>query len=543
MRIGLINVKKLTRARDTFRPGWRIFIAAVFLLSVFLWFAALHQLKSLASIVDDATLRTRGLILSALILPPLAAALFRKNDFGRLFFVLAIIFNLLTIILITLVCVYAAATTRGAEQALASILLLLMLSLLVYQVGPCYVLILSLLPFGRWKAFRRQVKDSLRLWSGEWKGEGEPRWLGPGETPYLNAGTPYRLALGWLSLAFGVATFLASLFSLVNSEFVPAVRRLEFSSAWRMLSGFETTPPSDWPEMAQDATNSMLMLLTAFFFFFLFGYFLAQWQRENVVIYRTPLLRHMTSADLLLLRSFGDDAKYVGRTHNALMGLFRLYGWGFTFEELVVNRMKYLGQVRLLDVEHKRKELLSKWGVRFIARVLGPDRLEKFLTVVFPAIWYRLPAKGGARYYIKAEENDEKWKEEIKQAMSLARMVIMVLGTTDSVEWEMRQLLGHPRLSEKTLFVMPPLIRKKNYRARWEQFTDFVCATRDCDRRLMEKVNPKRVLAVIISGDTLVVITSKRTLDTYYESALDVATILAVAGPSQTAKLIPGYLK
>jgi hypothetical protein len=541
MRIAIIDVKRLTKVRETFRPGPRLLTAIVFLLSVFFWFAGLHQLRSLSTIIDDAAVRTRGLILAAVILPLLAAALPRKNDFSRLFFALAILLNLLTITILILVGASAMSTSRGAEQAFYFIFLLVLFFLLVYQVGPCYVLLLSLIPFGRWKAFREQVRYSLHLWAGEWKGPDEPQQFGAGER-HRTKGTPYRMAVGWVSLAFGAVTFLATLFSLVNREFVPAVRRLELSRAWQMVSGFQTTPPGDWSDVAYEAADTLIVLLVAFFFFFLFGFFRTQWQRENVVTYRTPLLQHMTSSDLLLLRSFSDDAKYVGRTHGNWMLMFRVYAWSFTFEQLIVNRLKYLGEVRLVDIRHERKELLEKGGVRFVARVVGGERLKRFLAAVFPAVWHRLPAKGGVRYYIEAAENDEgKWKAEVGQAMSLARMIVMVLGTTDSLRWEMGQI-EERSLSEKTLFVMPPLIRKKSYRERWQRFTDIVCASRDCDRRVLGQVNPRRVLAVVLRADTLVIITSKRTLDTFYESALDVATILTVAGPGLTAKLVPKYL-
>jgi hypothetical protein len=93
------------------------------------------------------------------------------------------------------------------------------------------------------------------------------------------------------------------------------------------------------------------------------------------------------------------------------------------------------------------------------------------------------------------------------------------------------------------LFVMPPLIRKKNYRARWQLFINFVCATGEHDRQQLEKINPKRVLAAVVRGNTLVIITGKVSSQRFYESALDVATILTVIDPQQVGKLIPKYLK
>jgi hypothetical protein len=538
LRIGLINVTKLTRVRDTFKPVWRIIATVTFLLSVFFWLAAAHRLKSLSQVVYDPTVRTRALILAVVVLPPLAAAMFRRSDFGRLFFALATAFNLATISLFMLVCVYMIASSQGAEQAFFALMLLLPFMLWVYHVVPCYVLFFSLIPFGRWKAYRQQVNYSLRLWSGEWKGPDGHHEVGPGEKLYLTPGAGYRLALGWLSFAFGVVILTASLFSLVNSEFVPAVRRLELSRAWRMVSGFQTTPPGDWPSTASQVTDFALVLLIASFCFFVFGYFLTQWRRENVTVYTTPLLKHMTLSDLLLLRSYSDDVKYVARSKNRLwMLVFGAYSWSFTFEQLVVERLKYLGRVRMMDVRHEREEMLEKWGVKFIAALLGKDRLRKLLVYVLPAVWYRLPAQGGVRYYVEGE-----WRGEIDEAMSRARVVVMMLGTTDSLKEEMGQVekLG---LWEKTLFVMPPLIRKKSYVGRWRQFVDLACAAHEYDRRTLERMNPKRVLAAVVRGNGLVVITGKQSSQKFYESALDVAALLTVADPEQSRKLIPEYLK
>lgn len=559
MNIALINVKTLTRVRETFRPGWRIFIAIIFLLAVFFWLAALHQLKSLAPIVNDATVRTRTLILAAVVLPPLAVGLFRKDYFGRLFFALATAFNLATIALLMLVCLYGLLTERGVGQALVFLILVVLFMLWVYQLRHCYVSWLSLIPFGRWKVYRQQVNLCLRLWSGEWKGLEGPEEVGAGETPYLTPGTPYRLALGWLSFALGVVAILTVIFSFANDEFLPAVGRLELSRAWQMLSSFETTPPDSGSSVMLHATNTISVFILGMFFFFAFGYFRTQWQREHVRIYSTPLLRHMTPRDLLLLRSFSDDVKSVTRsTNNPVLGILRAYGWSFTFEQMIVNRLRYLGRVRLVDIKQDREELLREWGKKVIARV-RPAGLHELLTsvarpvwaalrgllmAVFPAVWYRLPAQGGVRTYLEGERGDEKWRAEIGVAIARARAIIVLLGTTDSLLWEMGQIrkLG---FAEKTLFVMPPLIIKKKYRARWEQFAGRVCAASEEDRRRLEKVNPKRVLAAVVRGDTLVVLTAGRRLHTAagYESALDVATILTVADPAQARRLIPRYLK
>lgn len=549
MRVGLINVTNLTRVRETFRPGWRTFISVTFLLSVFFWWAIVHRLKSLSPLVDDETFRARTLILATATLIPLLAALFRRGDFARLFFAAATVFNIATLTLILLASLSLSspvALQDGTAVFFAILGVLFVFAIYAKQlIQPCYLLLVSLMPFGRWKAFRTQVVCCLRLWSGEWKGVVESQ-VGAGEKPYLTPGVRRRLAVGWLSFAFGLLIFGLAFFGLLNDAFLPAVFRLELSRAWHMLATFHLPAPGESQVTFWSAAAQVTYVMSVFFFglvfFFVFGFFWTQWRRENVPVYRVPLLQHMTPSDLLLLRSFNDDVKYVSRPKSAWTIIFKMYRWSYTFEQLIVNRLKYLGRVRLIDVAQEREGLLDEWGLRHVGRVVGRDRLQKFLSSVFPAVWRRLPAQGGVRYYIEAEQGKETWREEIEKAMALARVIVVVLGTTPSLMWEVCRIeqLG---LSGKTLFVMPPLIRKKNYRARWQQFADFVCESRACDERLLKKVNPKRVLAAVVRDDSLVIMTGKASSQTFYESALDVATILAVNDPAQSGKMIQKFLK
>lgn len=116
MRIGIINVANLTGVRETFQPGWRTVITITFLFSVFFWWSAVHQLKSLSPPVDDETLRTKTLILAAVVLIPLTVAIFRRNDFARLFFVLALLLNTVTVTpLLLILVVYVAVSVQSWE--------------------------------------------------------------------------------------------------------------------------------------------------------------------------------------------------------------------------------------------------------------------------------------------------------------------------------------------------------------------------------------------------------------------------------------------
>lgn len=139
MRIGVINVANLTKVRETFRPGWRTVVTFIFLFSVF--------------------------------------------------FVLATFLNTVTITLLLLILVvYLAVSVPSWDGAAVSVAFFAGLFMLMvygkYLVVPCYALLRSLTPFGRWKAYRQQVVYSMRLWSGEWKGIEQPREAGPGEKLY-----------------------------------------------------------------------------------------------------------------------------------------------------------------------------------------------------------------------------------------------------------------------------------------------------------------------------------------------------------------------
>lgn len=551
MRIGVINVANLWRVRRTFRPGWRIFIIITFLLFVFLRWSAFHQIRDLAQFVTDGSLRLRTLILAVVLLPTLTVAFFRKDDFARLIFALATLFTLITLLPLFLIAVYAIATSPSLDRASMIFLLVMIFIALAFcwdsLIRHCYVLFLSLMPFSRLTAYRQQVLYSLRLWSGQWKISEGSQVVEAGETPHPTPGAYYRLALGGIWFLLGIIIITLALVGLVNAEFLPAIYHLNFSKAWSILRHFQPTSGPSWDTFWAeflDAMNVVPVLFFGLFCFIAFGYFRTQWQRENIPIYRVSILQHMSPSDVLLLRSFKDDYKFVSRAKNSIWMIpFTAYSWSFTFEQLIVNRLKYLGQVRLLDVQQENKELLCKWWLKVFVNLLGEDRFRKLLILVFPGIWYKLPSKGGVRYYVDAHGDEQKWRQDIEKAMSIARMIIVLLGTTDSLRWEMGRI-EQLHLSEKTVFVMPPLILKKNYRARWQQFIDYVCEIQAYDKELLKKINPKRVLAVCVRESALIIITGSRNASSQspYESAIDVATILTVTDPAQSGKLIPKYL-
>lgn len=57
---------------------------------------------------------------------------------------------------------------------------------------------------------------------------------------------------------------------------------------------------------------------------------------------------------------------------------------------------------------------------------------------------------------LKVTSSDDTWKDKFAELSARAITIVMIPAASPSVQWEVRHLLGDPRLLAKTLFVMPP---------------------------------------------------------------------------------------
>ena len=546
-RIALINVTTLSRVQWAFRVKWRVGMILLFLALVFIWWVGINEVKPLGIISTDARLQRQLIILAIVLLPTVSWALFRKDGVARFLIILIISFTTLSLFLLLAGAIVALIGSGRLERGDAIFVFLFVLLVVAgYWEGvlrQTFALFLSLIPFGRLKAYRYQVVSSTRLCSGRWKSHETSGATETGERLHPSSGTPYRLLLGIMWFIAGIACIPFVLFGLLNSKFLPALYHLEFAKAWEMVRILETTRPGpSWAIHGQQMLEIMIVFLFGSFCFFVFGHFWIQWQRETTLVFNEPISQHMTSSDVLLLRSLQDDFKYVVRTANSLFAMpFRVYQWTFTFEQLIVNRLRYLGRVRLLDIKKHDEKLLEKWWPTVLTRFLSREKLKRLLRPLFPGIEHKLALKGGVRHYIETNGDERVWKADVEKAMFPARMIVVVLGTTKSLKWEMGQIDEH-HFFDKTVFVMPPLSFKKYYIQRWQQFTDYLNRSQTYDSEALKKVNPKRVLAVCVRPNGLVLITAKRSSQLFYESALDIATLFIVADSAQSARMIRKYL-
>jgi hypothetical protein len=113
---------------------------------------------------------------------------------------------------------------------------------------------------------------------------------------------------------------------------------------------------------------------------------------------------------------------------------------------------------------------------RSLLQTLAQRRRERFEVVLAWHLWRfgpvvgvgqpreRLPRLGAAREYL----DDIKWQAEVEQRISAARGIVVVLGRTEGLAWELETIerLG---AMQRTIVVVPPLGREEIAR-RWEAF-------------------------------------------------------------------------
>ena len=508
------------------------------------------------------------LIFGLVLFSILGTAFFKKTGFARLTFALITSFTLLNLFPLVVVSVIVLIPRMPWSDPKIVFFVLFGASagsmfFWDFLIAHGYVLFLSVMPFGRRKAFRKQVVLSLLLWSGRWESRDDGPVVEPGERLHLGASTTahYRLIIGGMRIIGAIVCLLMAGFSMINLEFMPALFHLQFAKAWHMVANFQLNEPSgvvSVSEILVQTTPTILLASLGFGCFIVFGYFLSQWRRENTLIFRRPISQHLTSSDVLLLRTFHDDVKYVGRGPSpwAWMAPVQAIMWTYTFEELIVNRLRYLGKVRLLDIDPKAEELTENWWLKksfgkkhlkwlleiwWVKELVASQKFRRFLISIFPAVWYKLPSLGGIRYYVDNPEDKSVWQEQIVKAMCTARMIVVLLGTTESLVWEMNQIQA-TNLSEKTVFVMPPVTYKNNYRARWQQFIKYLNDNGVFDTDPLKKVKPQRVRAVCVHRDILLVLTGKSQTQLFYEAALDIATLFTVADRAHSRCMIYKYL-
>jgi hypothetical protein len=137
-----------------------------------------------------------------------------------------------------------------------------------------------------------------------------------------------------------------------------------------------------------------------------------------------------------------------------------------------------------------------------------------------------IPPLGAAREYLR----NESWQSRLKELSASARMLVLVLGRTEGVLWEIRRVISAGLLS-KTVFVLPP-VKEEELRDRTKKFAGEVG-----DEQLFELAPTSEILLFFFpEGAEPLCLTGKSRQAPYYREAMDIAAAAATATSPPTER-------
>lgn len=546
--MGIVNVNRLVRVRRSFRLRWRAAVVPLFLLLAYGWWMVLASGYERG---DDMLRPRRGvLVLTWVFFTALCAlalvALFRKGDFARLFFAVASGFSGLNVLCFALwpskEGLLVRLVAEGLDPPLALVVVLAVIWLaLKFLFLYSYVLWLSLIPYGPGRAFRQQVIHTLRAMPARKKNIKAYRRIQEGRRAPSRRALVRFLTLGGAAVSVGLASWaLASMVS-VSDDLAKSIHRLELFRAAAVVWNFSPASLDRGDVSGEKVLWVNVLLFLGYFNFVAFGLLWHRWRRSRIPIDRVSSPRHIPPSGVLLLRHSKDDVMRVPRRRFSLLRLpFMAFEWNYTFEELMAERLAFVGPLYSLGSARDESpvfgEALGRLRARLGKSAWAPLRrvgagVEK-LRLSLPA---RLPPAGAPRFY------PEEWRAFVRESMARARALVVVIGSAKDGKLESPYLqeemdwIEASGYLDKTIFLMPPALFSWRMRARWRTFAEYLPGAPDFKRALP---GAKRVLGVCFHLREPVVITGSERSEFFYESALDIAGALAGAAPEQGGAMI-----
>jgi hypothetical protein len=227
--------------------------------------------------------------------------------------------------------------------------------------------------------------------------------------------------------------------------------------------------------------------------------------RGLVVASASEALQRQGIAPLLYLRSFDDDSVAVGAR--------------FSSRRSWLENIAYRGKDRL--------EEIIAWQLQRLGPVVGLGRPGE-----------SIPSFGAARDQAESTE----WQRSVFRWMQPAQLVMIVLGRTEGLQWEITTLadLG---LLDRTILIVPP---DRNVRPRWAMFE---AAVRAAGHAVVAPPHLEKTLVIAPAvGPTAIAFESRSRGEWDYEVALAAALDVlktkldradARAGPSTLRKPSP----
>lgn len=548
MRVGIINVNKLVRIRRSFRLGWRAVVTPLFLLYAYSWWMGFVSSYTTGDdlLLPGEGVRVQTLVFFTALFALATVALFRKDDFARLFFAVASAFCALNTLLFAAwpgkywIPRMAVAGGVAPLPALGIGLLVLWLNW-KYLILYSYVLWLSLIPYGQGRAFRPQVIHTLRVMPARKQNLKEHRRIQSGhEAPSRKALIRF-LTVGSAAVLAGLASWtLASMVS-VNDDLAKSIHRLELFRAAHVVRNFSLASFDRGEVSVEKVLWTNVLAFFGLFNFIAFGFLWHRWRRSRIPIDRVSAPQHIPPSSVLLLRHSKDDVMRMPRRRFSLARLpFLLFEWNYTFEELMAERLAFIGPLYSLGSKRDESPIFGEALGRLKAKLdkapwaplrrlgAGVERLRRSLPE-------GLPPPGAPRLYPKD------WRAFVKESMPQARAIVVVIGSAKDdklestyLQEELDWIKGGGYL-DKTIFLMPPALLSWKLRTRWRTFAEYAAGALDAERALPKA---KRVLGVCFRMQEPVVITGSERSEFFYESALDIAGAFAGSAPGQGGAMI-----
>jgi hypothetical protein len=127
-----------------------------------------------------------------------------------------------------------------------------------------------------------------------------------------------------------------------------------------------------------------------------------------------------------------------------------------------------------------------------------------------------LPPLGAARDYVP----DESWQQKVEQMMAQASIIVLVVGRTEGLNWELGKLI-ELGLIRKLVLLLPP-VPMSELRTRWDNLCDRVSEMRGMS--LPRDIDLERARAVVFpTREDVRIITADKQDDWTYEAVLDAA--------------------
>lgn len=204
------------------------------------------------------------------------------------------------------------------------------------------------------------------------------------------------------------------------------------------------------------------------------GYWLYRRAKRHSTLGVAELRKRDIRPPILLLRSFRDDMIEIEKKHIVFLS-FRFFS-SLTFEELITYSLRKFGPIIAIG---QPKE--------------------------------PLPPIGAARQYL----TNESWQDKIAELTAESKFIVMILGKTAGVRWELWRILEHNLLPSFVL-LFPPVT---DLGERWSRIYE------DLGLSFPLNFSVEKTLMMTFSGNGQIsCITGKQRTWSYYEEALMLAT-------------------